>query len=840
MRTKSSCLILALLLVSTGLGVVSPPCAIVSGDAPDLPPEPFFTSPSNDEYLSTTLMGVVKIHEEMTMVSVIDLTGEDDVIQVAFDFSFDGLEWFPIGVDVDPGFEGVQFNGGGGVSSTNGLGIIGWNVEWETGWLMEGFYLIRATMMDGGGLVGEAELMVHYDPTPPLVTMVQSEFCPTIQGNHTFVVETPGDDIVEFYMEVMNGSRSALNEEGLGDADQFGVGTTNTQGTPQTDDDVNNFCGPTAAANALWRLAGLDPRVGQNPSGGSYNNATEMAEELAGDMGTNNDNGTSTDGMTKGLKKFLDDHNLTGSYGVDTYVPKVLPDGRIIGKPWWSQYWNELRRKEAVIVLKVKPGPDGTVGTADDEGHYETGKDADHVTKEVSLSDPKGPSEKTGKVKAIPKNNGFESIWFDENGDGKDDDREVWYLVAMWAVSPRDRATWNLIVENPQPWGFICADPDPTDGLQAVWDTTTMHDGFYLVKATLIDGKGNVGANYSTVYINNDEPAAVTLSQPGEGDVSQESVGLEWTMNIDEDFLAYEVYQSGGGGGLGALISSIDDWTSTSHTVDGLEPGTPYHFTVRTVDASGGYADSNQVGVETAAPDEPTDEVPPEVHIISPEAAVYSTDSIPLEYVIDEPTAWVGYSLDGGPDIPVSGEATLSGLADGEHTMVIHAEDEEGNLGSSPEVVFNIDTTPPTIHGVTQTPEVDVMEGDTVTVNVDVSDGNTGVEEVILSYTDGVAWHNASMIHSEALGVYTGEIGEREAGASISYKILARDEVGNWAVDDNSGALYGYEVTEVEEEPPEPSGGSKIMLSPLLLAMAAASVIVVAALVMFLRRMRTL
>ena len=93
--------------------------------------------------------------------------------------------------------------------------------------------------------------MVHYDPTPPLVTMVQSEFCPTIQGNHTFVVETPRDDIVEFYMEVMNGSRSALNQEGLGDADQFGVGTTNTQGTPQTDDDVNNFCGPTAAANAL-------------------------------------------------------------------------------------------------------------------------------------------------------------------------------------------------------------------------------------------------------------------------------------------------------------------------------------------------------------------------------------------------------------------------------------------------------------------------------------------------------------------------------------------------------------------------------------------------------------
>ena len=840
MRTKVSYLILALLLTSTGLVAFSSPYIWVSGDSPDLQPEPFFTSPSNDEYLSTTLEGVVKIHENVTMVSVIDLTGEDDVVQVAFDFSFDGLEWLPIGVDVDPGFEGIQFDGGGGISSTNGLGIFGWNIEWETGWLIEGFYFIRATMMDDGGLLGETELMVHYDPTPPLVTMVQSEFCPTIQGNHTFIVETEGDDIVEFYMEIMNGSRSALNEEGLGDADQYGVGTTNTQGTPQTDDDVNNFCGPTAAANALWRLAGLDPRVNQNPSGGTYNNATEMAEELADDMGTNNDNGTSTDGMTKGLKKFLDDHNLTGKYGVDTYVPKVLPDGRIIGKPYWSQYWNELRRKEAVIVLKVKPGPDGTVGTADDEGHYETGKDADHVTKEVSLSDPKGPSEKTGKVKAIPKNNGFESIWFDENNDGKADAREVWYLVAMWAVSPRDRATWNLIVENPQPWGFICADPDPSDGLEAVWDATTMHDGFYLVKATLIDSKGNVGANYSTVYINNDEPTAVTLSQPGEGDVSQVSVGLEWTMNVDEDFLAYDVYQSEGGGGLGTLISSIDDWTFTSHTVDGLEPGAPFHFTVRTIDVSGSHADSNQVAVETAAPEEPPDEVPPEINILLPEAVVYSTDSIPLEYIIDEPTSWVGYSLDGEPNVAVSGETTLSGLIDGEHTLVIHAEDEAGNPGSSPEVVFNVDTTPPTINGVTRTPDGEVAEGDVVTMNVDVSDGNTGVDEVILSYTDGVAWHNTTMVHSEALGAYTGEIGEQDAGATVSYRILTRDEAGNWAVDDNSGALYSYEVIEVEEEPPEPSGERKFVLSPPLVAMAVASIVVVAALAIFLRRMRTL
>jgi len=142
---------------------------------------------------------------------------------------------------------------------------------------------------------------------------------------------------------------------------------------------------------------------------------------------------------------------------------------------------------------------------------------------------------------------------------------------------------------------------------------------------------------------------------------------------------------------------------------------------------------------------------------------------------------------------------------------------------------------------VTRTPDGEVVEGDAVTVSVDVSDGNTGVEEVILSYTDGVAWHNTTMGYSEALEAYTGEVGEQEAGGTVSYRILTRDAAGNWAVDDNSGELYSYEVAaEVEEEPPEPSGERKLVLSPPLIAMAAASVIVVAALAMFLRRMRSL
>ena len=42
------------------------------------------------------------------------------------------------------------------------------------------------------------------------------------------------------------------------------------------------------------------------------------------------------------------------------------------------------------------------------------------------------------------------------------------------------------------------------------------------------------------------------------------------------------------------------------------------------------------------------DETPPVVTIISPMNTIYYTTDVSLEYKVDEPTSWVGYSLDGG------------------------------------------------------------------------------------------------------------------------------------------------------------------------------------------------
>jgi hypothetical protein len=493
---------------------------------------------------------------------------------------------------------------------TNSWGEGGWSIEWEIGYLVEGFYLLNALMVDTGGNEGTTELMVHYDPTPPKLTFSEPPFTEIISGIHIFSLDLDGDDLVHLTLDYINGSRSHLDQQGLGDADQGDVGTTITQGTPQTDDDVNNFCGPTAAANALWRLGQNDPRVISNPSGGQHNNATEVAEELGDDMDTDEENGTSTDGMTNGLREYLEDRNLTDDYEVKPYVPQVLPDGRIVGKPWWSQFWLEIARHEAVVVLKVKPGKDGDVGTSDDIGHYQTGKDADHVKKEVSFRDPKGPTDETGKVKALPKNNGFEAVWFDKNGDGKVNVCEDWYLLAMWAVSPKTAFAWELQLGPERNWITAWEDKDSTDGLNVSWNTSEVKDGYYLLRATVIDGKGNVGSNFTRVYVNNNHPSPIRLDNPSPDDLTSNSVDLTWSENPDHDFAEYSVHLSDSEEYLGEQVHNTDDWTDTQTTINGLESGKTYYITVTVLDDSGLSANSNQIQVKLSDA-EPTPEPTP-------------------------------------------------------------------------------------------------------------------------------------------------------------------------------------------------------------------------------------
>ena len=105
-------------------------------------------------------------------------------------------------------------------------------------------------------------------------------------------------------------------------------------------------------------------------------------------------------------------------------------------------------------------------------------------------------------------------------------------------------------------------------------------------------------------------------------------------------------------------------------------------------------------------PEDCDDAVPLTITIISPQNRTYNTNSVNLNYSIDESTAWVGYSLDGAANVSIAGNTTLINLADGLHFICIYANDLAGNMNSSTvwfRVIASFDTGTgayPSIFGV--------------------------------------------------------------------------------------------------------------------------------------------
>jgi len=82
---------------------------------------------------------------------------------------------------------------------------------------------------------------------------------------------------------------------------------------------------------------------------------------------------------------------------------------------------------------------------------------------------------------------------------------------------------------------------------------------------------------------------------------------------------------------------------------------------------------------------------PPAITIVSPENKTYSTtDDVTLEFTVSEATSWIKYSLDGQANVTITGSATLSGLAEGTHSITIYAQDTDGLTGMSETIYFSL------------------------------------------------------------------------------------------------------------------------------------------------------
>ena len=139
----------------------------------------------------------------------------------------------------------------------------------------------------------------------------------------------------------------------------------------------------------------------------------------------------------------------------------------------------------------------------------------------------------------------------------------------------------------------------------------------------------------------------------------------------------------------------------------------------------------------------------------------------------------------------------VSALNQTDGTYTIRATDETGNGAAATFTVgFTVDTTPPNITDVSQTPiGVNGTFEEGVKVQATVTDAVSGVERVTLSYTDGNGtWVNVEMTRLEE-DTWTGAIPAFPHGTTIAYTIMAEDMAGNTVTTEE---IYGepnqYEV----------------------------------------------
>ncbi len=92
------------------------------------------------------------------------------------------------------------------------------------------------------------------------------------------------------------------------------------------------------------------------------------------------------------------------------------------------------------------------------------------------------------------------------------------------------------------------------------------------------------------------------------------------------------------------------------------------------------------------------DTIPPSISKLSIENRTYHSSEIPLSFSVDDSTSWIGYSLDNQTNVTITGDSTLGGLAEGNHSIVIYANDRAGNMGKSETIFFNIALPTPVRH----------------------------------------------------------------------------------------------------------------------------------------------
>jgi hypothetical protein len=89
------------------------------------------------------------------------------------------------------------------------------------------------------------------------------------------------------------------------------------------------------------------------------------------------------------------------------------------------------------------------------------------------------------------------------------------------------------------------------------------------------------------------------------------------------------------------------------------------------------------------------DLVPPKISVLSPQNTTYTAPDVKLDFTVNEGVSQILYSLDNEGNQTITGNTTLTGLLNGEHSVTLYVADLAGNAASPKTLFFNVNSPEP-------------------------------------------------------------------------------------------------------------------------------------------------
>lgn len=160
------------------------------------------------------------------------------------------------------------------------------------------------------------------------------------------------------------------------------------------------------------------------------------------------------------------------------------------------------------------------------------------------------------------------------------------------------------------------------------------------------------------------------------------------TYNTTEITLTFTINKTTSQAGIGYSLDGQKNVTVAGNTtLTTLSEGA--HKLI----VQGWYFDINTVSSDVYFT---VDITPPSILVLSLENRLYNASDVPLIFTVNESVSQITYSIDGKEKITINGNATLTGLPNGDHNLTIYATDDAGNTGASETIRFTVRAPFPT------------------------------------------------------------------------------------------------------------------------------------------------